>query len=268
MGSLLSEGVVIALGSASVYLITFFYERGYCDHFQIPASFINPNVTTILVAAVSIGFLLLTSMQFFGFAIPFFRAAFAKEKNAEPYRLFFAVNGVMALSGIFLLKVYGLSLKGALTFLILAFVINFFLFGIGLIAHRKEKTLADRFMAMKPAADDPFDIWQVVDEKLGRRTLLVILLLVVSSGAAYLIGNGEASRQTRFLVFKNPADYVLLRTYGDVMIAAPLERVGNVVGRELLLLRASTKDTLEFHMEEFEPLELKSLKPKVAAKAD
>jgi hypothetical protein len=70
-----------------------------------------------------------------------------------------------------------------------------------------------------------------------------------------VIGNGHASRQQRFLVFEADQEYVLLRTYGDLMIGAALDRENRVVGPRLLFIRGSSAERLEFKQEELGELE-------------
>lgn len=255
--NVLTEGIVIALGSAYIYLVTFFYELGYCTHFGIPPAFISPNLTTILVAAAGIGGLVFSSLQFLGFSVPLIRAATNPSDSQRPFRQFFATNAMLLILGILLWRAYGLSWKGFLMFSVLALLLNFMFFGIGLIVHRKSKSLREKFEAMSKGEPDAFDIWGLLIEKIGRGGVGLILVLVITTGLAYLIGNGEAVRQEKFLFLKEPSDYALLRTYGDLMIAAPVDRNKKLVGHDLLLLRAPSKDKIEFRTEIVGPLERK-----------
>lgn len=263
--SVLTEGVVIALGSAYVYLVTFFYEIGYCAHFGVPSTFISPNLTTILVAAAGIGVLVFSSFQFLGFSVPLIRAATNPSKSQKPYRQFFAINALLLIFGILLWRAYGFSWMGFLLFSALAIFLNFILFGIGLIIYRKKKSLRKKFEAINKDESDALDIWGLLFERIGRGGVSLVLGVVLTTGLAYLIGNGEAVRQEKFLLLKEPKDYALLRTYGDLVIAVQVDRSKKLVEHDLLLLRASSIDKLEFRLEMIGPLERK---PYVAFNTD
>lgn len=101
--SILTEGIFIALGTAFVYLVAFVYEAGYCSHFGVPLNFISPNITTILVAGTSIGFVLFTSMQVFGFSIPLIRAA----SEDTPFRRVHLLIAIFLIFGALILRAYG-----------------------------------------------------------------------------------------------------------------------------------------------------------------
>lgn len=249
-----SEGILIALGSSYVYLTTFFYELGYCRYFGIPASFINPNLTTVLVAAAAIGGLLFSSLQLFGLSVPLLRAGASPNEKQRPYRQFFLLNGLLLILAVLMVQAYGITWKGALLFVGLAFFLNFIYFGIGLIANWK-KPLRERFELMNKAEPDAFDIWALLIEKLGRGWVRVILFVICTTGIAYLIGNGEAVRQDTFFVMSETNDYVFLRTYGDLIIAAPVDRKAKKIQQHFLLLKTSSKDRLELRAEKLGPLE-------------
>jgi hypothetical protein len=258
----ITEGILIALGSAYIYLVTFFYEFGYCKHFGIPSTFISPNLTTILVAAAAIGSLLLSSFQIMGFSVPLIKAAANPNELQKPYRAFFALNAILLIIGLLLLTIYGPAWKVFLSFTIIVLIFNFVQFGIGLITYRKKGSLREKFEAMNNSEPDAFDFFALLMEKIGLYGYSLILFVVLTVGLAFLIGNGEATQQKIFLILKEQKEYVLLRTYGDLMIAAPIDRSKKLVEHELLLLRFTSKDKLELRSELVGPLEREpNLKP-------
>lgn len=254
ISSFLTEGVLIALASAFVYLITYAYEAGYCSHFDIPRTFISLNITTILVAAASVGTVIFSSMHLLGFSVPLLKAGVNPSEKQEPFRMLFLLNGMFLIAGIFLLKSYDFSWQGFWIFLATVFFFNLVQFGPGLVAHRKKESLGERFKAINQDRD-VFDIWEFLIEKLGRDKLIFIFWLAMSFMVAYFIGNGEANRQKEFLTLKAPESYVLLRNYGDLIIAAPIDRNKRLVEKEFLMLRASSIDSLELVLERIGPLE-------------
>lgn len=250
--SILTEGVIIALGSAYIYLVTFVYELGYCAHFGIPREFINPNLTTILVAAATIGFVLFTSIQLLGFSVPLIRAATNPSERQKPYQKFFFLNALYLVFGIVLWGAYGYAFKTLIVILVAAVVLNVFYFGIDLFVLRKGG-IRERFEASRDEPDS-FNIVVLFADKFGFQSVGFTLIVATTLVYAYFIGNGEAFRQERFLVLKDSQDFVLLRTYGDLMIAANVDRTKKVTGNDILLLRTSSKDKFEFRTEKLGPL--------------
>jgi len=124
----------------------------------------------------------------------------------------------------------------------------------GLIVYRSEKSLRERFEAISEEQADPFDIWEPLFQKFGRPRVGLVLVLFLANGVAYLVGNGEAVRQERFLVLQDSPDFVLVRSYGDVMIAAKVDRTKKTTGNDILLLRTSSRDKFEFRTETLGPL--------------
>jgi len=252
--SVLTEGIAIALGSAYLYLITFFYELGYCTHFGVPRVFIDPSLTTILVAAAAIGGLAFSSFYFFALSLPVLRAAINPSDSLKPYRYFLVLNAILLIFGILLWRVYGISWKGFLLSFALVLLLNAVYVAAGLIVYRSEKSLRERFEAISEEQADPFDIWEPLFQKFGRPRVGLVLVLVLANGVAYLVGNGEAVRQERFLVLQDSPDFVLVRSYGDVMIAAKVDRIKKTTGNDILLLRTSSRDKFEFRTETLGPL--------------
>jgi hypothetical protein len=58
----ITEGIIIASTPILGYLLTFIYEKGFAEAFNIPISFISPNLTTVFVvtSALVVVFLFLS----------------------------------------------------------------------------------------------------------------------------------------------------------------------------------------------------------------
>lgn len=243
--NLFTDAFFVAFCTACLYLIAYFYERGYCDHFDIPQNLIDTNTTTVLVAAAAIGTFIFLSMQLFGLAMPLFRAGINPSQPQKPYKQLFLANAIILVLGIVLFRAYGLSWAGAILFLVLTVLFNFLFFGVGILIHRKKSTMAERFSAIQDdSQEDPFDAWALVQEKIGPAGVLILLLMVCLLCIAYIVGNGEASRQQRFLKLSKFPDYAVLRVYGNRLIAAKVNFTKNEIGPELMLLTLKDNEPL------------------------
>lgn len=253
--TLVTDAFLVALGTAFLYLMAYFYERGYCDHFDIPQNLINTNTTTVLVAAAAIGTFVFLSMQLFGLAVPLFRAGINPSQPLKPYRQLFLLNAMLLLFGMVLFRAYGFGWVGALLFFALVVFLNFIFFGIGIFIHRNKGTMAERFEAIQDdSKEDAFDAWVLIQEKIGRSGVLGVISIICFLGIAYVVGNGEASRQHRFLMLSQYQNYVALRVYGDRVIAGKLNVTTNEIGPELMLLIMKDSEPLIFEAKLLGPL--------------
>jgi hypothetical protein len=89
----------------------------------------------------------------------------------------------------------------------------------------------------------------------GPVVILSVLLLL-----AYMVGQGEAMRKERFLLLKWSHDVVILRTYGDTVIAARFDRTQKLVSDELMLMRLGTDQKWEFLNQAVGPLTVEKSK--------
>ena len=131
-----SEGIILAFGTAYIYLATFLYEYGFCKNFGIPPSLINPSLATLLIAAATIGGIFLSSLKFIGISAPLWRAA--RDPKRRSFREFFGINAIFVFIGAFLVTIYGLTRNGAISFIIVWVIIHVVYFGPVLLFNRKK----------------------------------------------------------------------------------------------------------------------------------
>jgi len=260
MKNLLTDAFLIAIGTALLYLIAFFYEWGYCSYFEIPSNFISPNTSTVLVAAGAIGSFFTFSIQLFGFAVPLLRAGTNPTEKQRPYREVFLINALLLILGFVLLKAYGFYWQGALLFALLVALLNFIFFGIGLLVYRKHGSIANRLQAIRAdQQNDSFDAWALIQEKIGRTSTLSVIAFISILGIAFVIGNGEAARQQRFLMINDSPTFAVLRVYGELVIAGEVDSSKKEIGPGLMLFRTSTEKPLRLSAELAGPLSSKAL---------
>lgn len=125
-----------------------------------------------------------------------------------------------------------------------------------MIFQREKKTLGEKMQASEDADTHAFDLWNFLREKFGDENVNLFLMFVIVLMVSYLVGNGEAAGQKKFLLLKGPTDHVLIRAYSDLMIFALVDKDKKLVSHELLLMRASAIDKIELLTEKIGPLEV------------
>jgi hypothetical protein len=250
---LLAEGVLLACASAIVYLATFLYEYGFCSYYGIPATLISPSLSTVLVAAAAIGGVFISSLKLLGLSAPLLRAA--RTSPSQGLRQLFAYNAIFLIVGILLAGIYGFSWRGAGLYVGLIAVFQLIHFLPVLIFDRK-KPIKDR-MNEYTSGSDPVDLLLLLEEWYGRKWVGPGTLLLMVLGLAYLVGHGEASRKESFLTLKDFPDTVVLRNYGELLIAAKLDGQSSI-GDEIVLIWLSDKKQLSFVNRRLGPLAVAS----------
>jgi hypothetical protein len=232
--SLLNESVFLAIASAYVYFITFVYEYGFCRHFDIPASLIAPNVSTFLVAAVALGVTLLPALQLLAFTTPLFKAA--RDPKRRAYRDVYAYTAVLLVAGILLAAIYGVSLAGAALYVCSSLAFLAFLFLPAILSNR-HLPIPERLSKHADIQDkDPFVATNLFEGWLSYRHMRIGLVALVALGVAYLVGDAEARKKELFVLLKADQDVVLLRTYGDLLIFAEIDKLAHVQSLRLMWL--------------------------------
>lgn len=258
---LFTDGILIAFSSAYAYLIAYTYECGYCVYFGIPIDLISPNTSTILVSGIAIGWVLFASYGYLGFSVPFFRAATDNTHQNDGTRMFFRINGAILAAGILIIMSYGFTILHFCIFVISVIFINIIFFW-GAFIPKKGKSFEDRLQEIHDIqTKDPFHVTDILVEQLGRKNVLTGIMFVLILGLAFIVGNGNASQQTKFLISDENPNFVLLRTYGDLMIFKSIEKKDAKIGEEnmklgdkIMLLKASPGLQLTFTQAQVGPL--------------
>ena len=257
-----TEGVLLAVIPGYVYLVTFCYELGYCHYFNIPAYLISPSLTSILVAALAIFGVFVSSFKLLGLTAPLFRMLSDERKKA--YHFLILLNTLFLGAFVLLFTIYGFSKAFFLWFVIAWFLSNVLFVAVPLLlslSFSRAKTWNDRFEASNEiVAYDPFSFVPFVKDKISVRQFGSFFVLASIAGLAYAVGNGEAVNQRTFLTPSTDGgsgELVVLKVYGDIIVCAPLDRSVGQVSRQLVLLNMSDFDSIWLTEEKVGPLALK-----------
>ena len=249
-----TEGIYIALATAFVYVAAFLYEYGYCYHFDIPVNLISPDIDTVLVSATSIGILIFTSLIYLAYAVPFIRASINPNKTQEPFSNLYAIAALLLIYEILIIRAYGWS-SYEIYIMPIVFLILVFIYGMPMLFQKNKKTFVEKLEAVN-SQPDKTNIWSLVREIIGEKREKLLWMSLIILSWFFLAGNGAASSQEKYLVMKEPAEHVLLRNYGNLMIAASVDKETKLVGHEFVIINILENNRIEFLSERIGPLKL------------
>lgn len=272
-----SDGAVVLAGlTAYVYSVAFSYEYGYCSYFGIPASFITPSITIALIAATSIVAFLIPLLQMLELFAPILRRANFQNNGGIVFGYLFFSTVI----GLSLFLIFGISRNGALIFVSVFLVVALVLFyeliwKIVKIAfsRRYRETVLKEFHDQEAATPEPSkpdaaatqdtptqidrgSISALLVSKLGHNTMLAFYFLIGICYVANLVGYGNASKTTAFLLLKNPENYAVIRNYGDLMIARGLDLKQEAFTSDFLILKISDSEQLSLVYSKVGPLSM------------
>lgn len=254
--SILTEGVQILLLTGVGYLVAFLYEKGYCDHFGIPMTLIVPSTATILVAIVSIALIGIALLPVFNIALAVARGLRSSEAIKPYFSLVFG-NFIILMALLIGWMLFGLSKMVIAVTVGLMLIINVSSLAPVLLMYKKCPTWRERFMAVQQAnAGDKgsSEIGRLAERIFGKRGWNVILDLYVVLAFAHIAGSAAAVAQTEFDVLDEYPGYVLLREYGEFIVAAKVDEDKKQTGMHFLLLRLSDAKELMLTRKKLGPL--------------
>lgn len=244
--SILSDGLLIAGGTALGYLTSYSYEYGYFDHFEIPPEFISTNTTTILAVVTAFLAMFGSTLNLLGFTAPLLRSAMNPDRSSYRYALALAFFEAICL--IFLRYAYGWSWRTTLLATLVFVAIGMVFLLPPLIPSRKDKKrLKDRFEEhAEIQARDPFVVTSLFELWFSQKTIGLTMIPLVLLGSAYVLGNGAATKKERFLTLDSDPNKVVLRAYSDTLILADMSRKNHTVSNQIEIIWLGEKKDIKF----------------------
>jgi hypothetical protein len=243
-----SEGLIIAATPVLAYMITFTYEAGFAAFFGIPSEFISLNLTTFFLVAFYLGlivFLLLAIAALVLILTP-----------ARDHPLYRRVLGVLPvfLSTVGYIVIFGSYWREWALFLPGVVILIVFLFVLPAVVHRDKGKYVDRLRAADQVVSKSASVFDRVMEKGGSTVVTGFLYVWIILSLSHAAGRSSALRQREFLVTSTSPEMVVLRVYGDNLIAAPLDRERKRVQRSFVILRMAADPKLQLRLERVGPL--------------
>jgi hypothetical protein len=264
--SWITEGIFIALITASAYFWAFRYEVGWCEHFQMPFYLISLNMTSILAIsgpliyffAVPLLVIVLIAQIMALIRTPFNR--FSYEYPALSYVLMTIIWLIVASSILIsgreqLHRWFWVGMVVVVLFPIAVFVRP-------LITHRGEGRYWDKFRAdINPPRQFEPSNFQFPPRFINFVVLFVFFICVVLGNyLSYWGGKKDAQSQEVFPIithYPEVPEVVVLRTFGDYFLTAPLDRSSKEVEKKLYMLKISDMAKIPLTREKVGPLRVK-----------
>jgi hypothetical protein len=243
-----SEGLIIAATPVLAYMITFTYEVGFAAFFGIPSEFISLNLTSFFLVAFYLGLMVAFLLATAGMVL-----IFTPARDHPLYRRVLSVLplSLLAVGYIVMFQSYwrewAAILPGLVILILLVFVLP-------AVVHRDKGKYVDRLRAADQVVSKSASVFDRVMEKGGTTVVAGFLYAWIILSLSHAAGRSSALWQREFLVTSTSPEMVVLRVYGDNLIAAPLDRERKKVQRSFVILKMAADPKLQLRLERVGPL--------------
>ncbi len=252
----ISEGILLAISSASAYLFAFYYEKGYASVFNIPVSFINVSLTSILTFGAIIISLIL-------FLLPFINLFFVVTIGRMNTTLQRAIIPVVLLFVFLLVQIYFFGIAGLKDwyFVLIFLCILIFLSLVFPLIVQPGKTFISKLEVQEKLDLQFVDAISLMHIKFGKEALLVLAVFLFGIYVAPSAGKSEAIKQEEFLVTNTTPELVVLRIYGDNLICVPFNRTTGEIEENFSVIKNTGETGLALRLEKLGQLHLPKITP-------
>jgi hypothetical protein len=215
--------LIIGLLTVAGYYVSFSYEKGYKSYFHLNEIFLS-NITLVDVL-ISIAAISSIWMSFY----PIVQFLFEKEENVL-FDYFF--KKILFIPTVLFLLVMNFFPKDkySLTFALVVAGIVLFIFLIPPLL-RKEKEYLNKVRAYQIEKSNKKDEELSFTEKMiylmenNKMAVLImtIIAIFVSGTLAGSLGRANASKETNYMIIKEPSPYVVIDQNGGNLIIAPID---------------------------------------------
>jgi hypothetical protein len=237
----LSKAFLIIFSSATLYLITYFYEYGYFSKLGIPFELISISLSCILSRwAIILGFLvfLIPGLSLFSMII-----ANAKE-NYLSNLLFPLLIPLVLVSQFIYFHNDNKSADNNFVPIIVVFVlVVFFQFGFPLITQRSG-TYKEKLKKQEDIEKEVKGMGEIINELFGKEYTYVLLIFCLFISIALNAGSEEALKQEKFFLCGKYSDMVIIRTYEDHFLCVGVNRGNNSITNQYKIIPKFEADTI------------------------
>lgn len=250
--TLIDKTFVLAALPAYIYFVSFLYEMGFCDRFNIPRYLIQPSLTTILIFTSSLWLIIGSSFKLMGFAAPLIRGA--QDESKKHLRGIYVVN----FATIIILIVIYFSFPFSWTLLLIMFsflfFINAFTWGLNWLLRIREKKSFKEKLENINSEVDIFDLSPLLLTGLTNSHKYIISTLVLLPGLCYFVGLGQSYKQVQYEPVSNRENIVVLKKYDDILICSPFDLKSRTLGDSLILYKIGPDKEVILKVGQFGPL--------------
>lgn len=251
--SWITDGLIIASFTAVSYTYAYLYEKGYAKVFDIPTDLIEINIISIIVVA-----LLLIVAFFYLFVIADVIVKIAP-KLSKALIVKLSLLSIPLILLIFQLLIYGVrKWERLIVSGMFGAIVILYEFVRPLFTQRDKKTFKEKLEAdyeIRIGKKGIFD-YLPVSKLIRKQISAVLLVFCIGYLASYSIGQAVAIRKEKFLVVSIPPEVVVLKTYGEKMICAPLNRGKKEIQSSFFIFKIKEDPKMMFSYEKVGPLHL------------
>ena len=249
----LTEGLVIAGIPAVGYWLAYIYELGYSKFFGIPLWFIRVDLVTVMGAILGMLGVLIFIYMFTSFIFIGFWNYINNSINKVILRCIKHLR-LVTLSIIGFGLAFGTSYQIILSLIVFWLFFVFLEFGLPLFTQRQTKGYIKKIEAQQ-ALDDSVDTFtDVIARRIGPKIFGSFFLLCILSVAAWLIGGATARFETEFWVPESDSSVVVIRHYGDVLVAAKYNTKNKTLTGEVVVMPVEDGGSTRFRLVKVGPL--------------
>ena len=232
----LSQTILIAVIPFLAHLFMFAYEFGYAKEFGIPYTFITISIESVL--SLSLFFLIILPILFF-----FSPGEEPGQLTLSAPPLFFTVVYFVLAYDDYLSSSNSNTLYGTIAILLL----------IGFLFVRKL-----RIINVNEIDNGNFFSKYLKDSRF-RFFVNIFVLIWYSLILTPAFGGLNAHNKETFMISKNYPGYVVLKIYGETIIAAPFDSKSKTIKREIMIYKLPSNQSLAFSIKKLGPLHLENL---------
>ena len=233
-----TESTMLAAIPALGYWVAFVYELGYFSYFELPSTFVEVALNSILLNSLSV----VTGLGAFLIILDFIRRTMSGVTEALKFTLY------KLLFAYFLVYGFGLvfnrsheEIQILLLILTLPIIWNEVLWPMW--KYRHLKGLGNKVTAAK-AKDFEFDsAIDKIAEKTGAAPFLALVFVYLVSVFSYLAGGYSANKQTSFFISTEKPDFVLIRKYEENWLTVKVDLDKGIVLKTYELVPIDTIKT-------------------------
>lgn len=253
---ILSEGIIIAVGSVLAYVCSFIYEQSYLKVFSIPSDVISVTPTRIFAMAGPIFLVILLLFNIVNAIL-----LFAPKDGIKNVYFRASLKTIIVLVILFIyFVIYGFKRNMAIGGGIALLFLLSFDFVFPLFIQKGKGSYKEKLLAQEGV--DRNSSWSLYDflfEKAGRGLVGVLLLVGTVLYVSSWLGEGNALKQEKFL-FIEGGNKAILRIYGENMIVVYINKEDKKIEGSFSLLKSTDLSDIRLKYEKIGVLNFPDIK--------
>lgn len=252
---LLSEPILIALVPVIAYVLTYFYETGYCSVFAIPRDLIEINLINVFKASFYVLFVIWTCFNFLEiFSTAIFSSHTAIRKRVG---ILFSFLFISTLTSVFFSREW----KVWIWFYAATGLYGLFFITVPYFSNKNNLEEYYKKLSEPKVVPTKKSILNYISDHLGFRIIEVIGIISFFGSLFFWAGISKATDDPSFTVISTNPESVVLATYGNKLICADFDRKNKTINGEFVIRKLDDVNGVMFHIENVGPLKLVKVPP-------